>query len=176
MTNTMVSERLNAQYEALRKQGERQLKWDQRFLTLAEMISTWSKDPSTQCGGVIVRPDKSIVSVGFNGFPRQIADLPELLNTREEKYKRVVHSEMNAILNAQGPVKGFTLYNWPGQSCSRCAVHVIQAGIERVVTPELDSNSPFVKRWIEDMKLSEQLFAEAGVEVVYVLTVSHSTV
>ncbi len=168
MESTTLSERLNAENEALRKQGERQLKWDRRFLALAEMVAGWSKDPSTQCGGAIIRPDKSIVSVGFNGFPRQIEDLPELLNTREEKYKRVIHSEMNAILNAQGSVAGFTLYNWPGQSCSRCAVHVIQAGIVRVVTPELDGDSPFVKRWLEDMKLSEQLFAEAGVEVVYV--------
>ncbi len=145
-----------------------QEKWDKRFLELAEMVAGWSKDPSTQCGNAIVRPDKSIVSVGFNGFPRAIEDTDELLNDRPEKYKRMVHSEMNAILNAQGPVAGFTLYNWPGQCCSRCAVHVIQAGIIRVVSLEIDWDDPFVKRWEEDMKLSEQLFFEAGVEYVYV--------
>lgn len=154
--------------DVLREQGERQLKWDRRFLALAEMVAGWSKDPSTQCGGVIVKPDKSIVSVGFNGFPRRIADTDELLNDRPEKYKRVVHSEMNAILSANGVPEGCTLYNWPGQSCSRCAVHVIQVGIVRVVAPKLDPESTFVQRWGDDMRLSEQLFAEAGLEVVYV--------
>lgn len=149
-------------------QADRKLKWDRRFLALAEMVAGWSKDPSTQCGGVIVRMDRTVVSLGFNGFPRQIEDTDELLNDRPEKYKRMVHSEMNAILNAHGPVAGYTLYNWPGQSCSRCAVHVIQSGISRVVSSETDPDSPFAQRWAEDQKLSEQLFKEAGVAVVYV--------
>lgn len=34
-------------------------KWDQRFLELAKVVSTWSKDPSTKTGAVIVRPDKT---------------------------------------------------------------------------------------------------------------------
>ena len=134
---------------------------------MAELVSTWSIDPSTQTGGVITRPDRTIVSVGFNGFPRSIKDDPELLNNREEKYKRVVHSEMNAILNAQGPVAGFTLYNWPGQSCARCAVHVIQAGIDRVVS-QYRPDSEFAQRWAEDMKLAEELYTEADVDLVYI--------
>ena len=142
-------------------------KWDDRFLHLAQHISLWSKDPSTQTGGVIVRPDHSIASVGFNGFPRQIEDKPELLENREEKYKRVVHSEMNAILNAWAPVSGYTLYNWPGQSCSRCAVHVIQAGIIRVVSPSTMTNKSFSDRWADERKLAEELYYEAGVEVIY---------
>ena len=46
-------------------------KWKLRFLGLSEYIAQWSKDPSTKVGAVIVRPDKSIVSMGFNGFPLQ---------------------------------------------------------------------------------------------------------
>ncbi|MEC8672013.1 MAG: CMP deaminase, partial [Candidatus Thermoplasmatota archaeon] len=45
-------------------------KWDQRFLELAKQISTWSKDPSTQVGCVVVGPDREIRSTGFNGLPR----------------------------------------------------------------------------------------------------------
>ncbi len=142
-------------------------KWDYRFLEMAKLVSTFSKDPSTQTGGVIVRPDKSLISVGFNGFPRKIADNPELLNNREEKYKRVVHSEMNAILNAHGSVEGCTLYNWPGQSCARCAVHVIQAGIIRVVSPN-SSHTDFGIRWKAETELADSLFKEAGVEVIYI--------
>ncbi|KKN29496.1 hypothetical protein LCGC14_0843630 [marine sediment metagenome] len=158
-------------------------KWDIRFLELASLVSSWSKDPSTQTGAVIVRSDKTVASMGFNGFPRQIEDTPELLNNREEKYKRVIHCELNAIINAREQLNGYTLYNWPGQSCSRCAVHVIQAGIIRVVS-YWDKDSSFIQRWFEDMKLAEFLYVEAGVKVIYFtpedislgLTESHSFV
>ena len=158
-------------------------KWDIRFLELASLVSSWSKDPSTQTGAVIVRSDKTVASMGFNGFPRQIEDTPELLNNREEKYKRVIHCELNAIINAREQLNGYTLYNWPGQSCSRCAVHVIQAGIIRVVS-YWDKDSSFIQRWFEDMKLAEFLYIEAGVKVIYFtpedislgLTESHSFV
>lgn len=143
-------------------------KWHTRFMEMAKLVSLWSKDPSTKTGGVIVRPDRTIASVGFNGFPRKIADALEFLNDREEKYKRVIHSEMNAILNARERLDGYTLYNWPGQSCSRCAVHVIQAGISIVVSPELDPNDSFMRRWMDDMILAESLYREAGVTLIHV--------
>ena len=141
------------------------IKWNLRFLEVAKLISTFSKDPSTCTGGVIVRPDKTVASVGFNGFPRKIADKLELLLNREEKYKRIIHAEMNAILNAYGPVKGYTLYNWPGQSCARCAVHIIQAGIIRVVYPE-NSHTDFGIRWREETEMANSLFKEAEIEVL----------
>ena len=139
--------------------------WDEWFLGMAAYVATASKDPSTHVGCVLARPNKSIASVGFNGFPKGVEDRPEWLNNREEKLKRMVHGELNAILNAHEPVDGYTLYNWPGRSCSRCAVHVIQAGIVRVVSA-YDANSPFEQRWKEDMDLGESLFGEAGIEVV----------
>ena len=61
-------------------------KWDQRFLDIAKLVSTWSKDPSTQTGAVIVRPDRSVVSLGFNGFPKAMLDKDEWYNDRNEKY------------------------------------------------------------------------------------------
>src|SRR5262245_42608666 len=108
--------------------------WHARFLSLAAHIAQWSKDPSTKCGAVIVRPNRTIVSVGYNGFPRGVEDTPYLLNDREEKYKRVVHAEMNAILFA-GVVKGYTLYTWPFLPCCHCATCVIQTGITSVIAP-----------------------------------------
>jgi len=133
--------------------------WDHRFLDLAKLISSWSKDPSTKTGSVIVRPDKTVASMGFNGFPQSISDDPALQHNREEKYKRVIHCEMNAILFARERLNGYTLYNWPFCSCARCAVHVIQAGIVRVVYPA----GLCPDRWAEDIALAERLFAEAGV-------------
>lgn len=137
-----------------------------RFIHLAKHISEWSKDPSTKTGSVIVRPDMTVAAVGYNGFPKAIKDSVELLNNREEKYKRTIHCEMNAILSARERLDGYTLYNWPGQSCDRCAVHVIQSGITRVVSPKIENE--FTERWKAQIKLAEELFAEAGVEVVYI--------
>jgi len=137
-----------------------------RFMFLAEHVSNWSKDPSTKTGCVIVRPDSTVAAVGYNGFPRTIKDSEDLLNNREEKYKRTIHCEMNAILSARERLDGHTLYNWPGQSCERCAVHIIQSGIIKIVSPKIVSD--FTERWKEQARLAEELFAEAGLDVIYI--------
>lgn len=67
-----------------------QEKWDRRFLELAKQVSTWSKDPSTKVGAVLVNEDKHVVGMGFNGFPVGVADTEERLNNRELKYKMIV--------------------------------------------------------------------------------------
>lgn len=131
--------------------------WDQRFLALAEHIAGWSKDRSTKVGAVIVDPDRRVVSIGFNGFPRGIAD-DARLEHRETKYEMIVHAEVNALMFAGRPVRGCTLYTWPLPPCSRCAALLIQAGIGRVVSP------PAPERWAQSCGLASSLFCEADVE------------
>ncbi len=138
--------------------------WDMRFLGLAEHVAGWSKDPSTKTGAVIVRPDKTICSVGYNGFPRNMADFPDRYAHREEKYARILHCEMNAVFNAKEPVAGYTLYTWPFLSCQRCAVHVIQAGIVRTVAPCPTAEK--LERWAQALEQSRDYFIECGVVVV----------
>ena len=101
------------------------------------MVANWSKDPSTKCGAVITHPDHRVVSVGFNGFPKGTSDDIELYNNRDEKYRRVVHSEKNAILFAKGiDLNDCIMYIVPMPPCSQCAGMIIQSGIKRVVTIE----------------------------------------
>jgi dCMP deaminase len=135
--------------------------WDFRFLELAKFISNWSKDPSTKVGAVIVDKNNHIVSVGYNGFPRNIKDDDRLQN-RETKYQIIVHGEINAILSANKSVEGCTLYTVPFEPCPRCAGLIIQSGIIRIVAPQ-NTNS----RWEEDFIVSRQLFKEADIEVQY---------
>lgn len=134
-------------------------KWDYRFLDLAELVGSWSKDPSSKIGAVIVDQDRRIVSTGYNGFPKGISDNEERLTDRETKYKLVVHGEMNALLFAERSVKGCTLYTTPFLPCSSCASMFIQAGIKRVVSRFTDN-----PRWLESIELAKALFSEAGVE------------
>ena len=76
------------------------IKWIQRYFKIAEQVSSWSKDPSSKIGAIIVGDKGQIISQGYNGFPRGVIDSEDRYNQRETKYKLVVHAEMNAILNA----------------------------------------------------------------------------
>jgi len=136
-------------------------KWDYRFLETAQFISNWSKDPSTKTGAVIVRPRNRIVGWGYNGFAHNMKDDPELYANREIKYSRVIHCEINALLNAAQSVDGCTLYT-TGPCCDRCAVHMLHAGINRFVFFEPSPEQAV--RW--NVERTYSYFKEAGVEVV----------
>jgi len=138
-------------------------KWDLRFLELARLIASWSKDPSTQTGAVIVRPDRTIAAVGYNGFARKMKDDPTLYANREIKYERIIHCEMNAILTAREPLVGYTLYTTPFLSCPRCAVHVAQAGITECVAPICPEH--LRDRWLKDLQRARTYLEEAGITV-----------
>lgn len=148
-------------------------KWDRRFIELAKHISTWSKDPSTQVGAVLVGKNKEILSVGFNGFPRNIADTDERLNNRPVKYELIVHAEINAIMNAARNginTNGSTMYviatnlatgkSWGGAPCIRCSAELINAGIAKVVVPE-PLGMP--NSWKESCEKGKSLIQEAGI-------------
>lgn len=135
-------------------------KWDLRFIDLADYISTWSRDPSRKVGAVIVRPDKTVASLGFNGFPRGVEDTEDRYNDRDTKYKFVCHAEANAILTANERLHGYTLYVSPLYPCHECAKMIIQSGITRVVTRPIIPGS-----WSESNQFAEIMFNEAKVSV-----------
>jgi dCMP deaminase len=137
-------------------------KQDRYGMEEAEVSARQSKDPSTNVGACILRPDGTVASKGWNGFPRKIEDKPELLADREAKNRRTIHAEMNAILTAREPLHGYTLY-CTHISCERCAVHIIQAGIERVVFKK--PSEEFMERWGASIDLAVELYREAGVSV-----------
>ena len=140
--------------------------WDNKYIELAEHISGWSKDPSRKIGSVAVGSKGQILSQGYNGFPRGIKDSIERLSTREEKYKYVVHAEMNVIYNATYSgvsLDGSTLYVYGLPICSECAKGIIQTGIKRVVMKSDDTPN----RWNESFELTKQIFDEAGIEWTY---------
>lgn len=130
-------------------------KWDYRFLELADHIATWSKDPSTQVGAVIVNHNRRVVSLGYNGFPNRVEDLYCRLHT-VKKYLYVSHAERNALDSANASVEGCTLYTTL-KPCNECAKSIIQTGIARVVYWETDREDRF--NW----NITETMFSESGV-------------
>ena len=133
---------------------------------MAKLVSTKSKDPSTQTGAVIVRPDKTMSSIGYNGFPMRMPDQDALYQNREEKYSRIIHCEMNALLFSKESVKGYTLYTYPFVSCDRCFVHMVQAGITRFVAPICPEEQ--ATRWKPVFDKTHQYAKEMGIEIIEV--------
>ena len=119
---------------------EKQRKWDEYFLKIAETVALKSKDPSSKMGCVIVDKNKRVVSVGFNGLVRGADESKMTLSERPMKYRFVIHSEMNAIIYARQNLDGCTVYNRVA-TCDNCLKHCLQAGIKRFVYRELRVHS-----------------------------------
>jgi dCMP deaminase len=134
--------------------------WHNRFLDLADHIGQWSKDPSTKVGAVIVRPDRTIISVGYNGFPRNVGDDLHRYEKKEIKYQMVVHAEINAILTAGQSLQHCTLYVSPLHPCPQCAAAIIQSGIWRVVSRQSNRED-----WKERFEVTCQMFNEARIKL-----------
>ena len=127
-----------------------------------------------RCYGAIIVHNDEIVSTGYNGAPRGRKNCADLgYCTREamkipsgERYElcRSVHAEANAIISAsRREVLGATLYMVckdpktgeliPGStSCSMCRRLIINAGIDRVVirNTETEYAVVHVEDWIRE--------------------------
>lgn len=144
------------------------LKWHKRFFTLAATVAQWSKDPNTKVGAVLVRPDKSIASVGFNGFPPGVRDSEDRLNTRSTKNRIVRHAEENCINFCRDEdMSGHTLYLWPPNlvPCTRCSGLVIMKGIKNIAIAVVKEDESFNEEWREDNVLAAEMLGEAGVRI-----------
>lgn len=139
------------------------LSWDEYFMGLAHLSALRSKDPNTQVGACIVSPDKKVVGIGYNGFPRGCSD-DEFPWEREggvldSKYAFVVHAELNAILNSNQDLRGCTVYVslFP---CNECAKAIIQSGISKIVY-ESDKYAH-----TDGTIASKKMLTAAGIELV----------
>lgn len=150
------------------------MKWHKRFIEVAELISTWSKDPSTKVGCIIIQPHtRAIVSTGYNGFPRKIEDA-ESRWERPIKYGYVEHAERNAVYNAtrlgHSTQDCWVYLNWnPDSICVDCARALIQSGIVHVIGTK-EKSIPVKPKggWHEHRHLALAMLSEAEVEITYV--------
>ena len=136
------------------------VKWDTRFLGLAAHISSWSKDPSSQVGAVITDGNR-IISLGYNGFASGVHDTTERLEDRACKLNLTIHAEENAMIFAKRDLTGCTVYV-THPPCPRCASKLVQEEVGRIVF--IEPSEDFLSRWADDLKLSYQMYDEAGIE------------
>mgnify|MGYP002550639303 CR=1 FL=1 len=154
------------------------------YLNIADAVLERSTCLRRHYGAIIVRNDE-IVSTGYNGAPRgrkNCIDLGycarEAMNIPSgQRYElcRSVHAEMNAIISAaRRDTLGSTLYLagreaktgellHDATSCSMCRRLIINAGIERVVirNTETEYSVVHVEDWVrEDDSLPQPLAAD----------------
>jgi dCMP deaminase len=135
-------------------------KWPARFLQLAQLVASWSKDPSTQVGAVATNSTNHILETGYNGPPRGVEDL-EARFQRPAKYLWTTHAEANLVAAAAASrLQGSTVYV-THLCCAQCAALLINSKVTKVVCgPGLTSMAP------EQFDVALRMFEEAGVELV----------
>ncbi len=144
-------------------------KWNQRFMELALLVASWSKDPSTKTGAIVVGPDREIRATGYNGLVRGVDDNKAERLERPTKYDFFEHAERNAIYNAcltGTSLKGCTMYA-THPPCTDCARAIIQSGIKTVITRELETRKDISgQTWRDKLDYSRQMFEESGVAYI----------
>jgi dCMP deaminase len=141
-------------------------RWHQRAMDIARTVAMWSKDPSTQCGAVIMDDHHRILGTGYNGFARGVADLADRYADREVKSEMIVHAEVNAIVGALAPVRDANLIVTT-VPCPRCMGVIIQAGIKTVVCPAYAQEERMQREpWKSGAALTEAMCREARVTLV----------
>lgn len=142
--------------------------WIKYFMDIATVVASKSKD-RTKVGCVLVSPtNKQILSTGFNGFCRDVADTPERYADREVKMDYVVHAEANAIcfaaysgMRTDGCYAFITL-----PPCHSCAKLLKQAGVTNIFYMEDLSAAPTQEikdDWRKKQQLSLDILREANV-------------
>ena len=137
--------------------------WHNRFMDIAKQVATWSKDPSTKVGAIIVDDKNRIVSTGYNGALPYIDD-EFALESKENKYLFTVHAEQNAVMSA---IKGkLDLSNCriyvTNSCCKECAKMIAHSGIISTVITLKDEDGTFRERWNSGQ--ADELFKQCDIK------------
>lgn len=139
---------------------------DEKYMGLAFFHASFSKDPSTQVGAVIVNSDNEITGTGYNGPPKKIND--SLIDwSRPNKYSYIKHAEANAIDHSLISTKNCTLYV-TGIPCQKCMLEIVDAEISKVVYFDMrnlvDSKSMLSNNL--EMQITQKIASLSDVELV----------
>ena len=147
--------------------------WDQYFMDITNVVASRATCLRRQVGALLVK-DNHILASGYNGAPSGLKhcleigclrDAQNIPSGQRHELCRGLHAEQNALIQAAVhgvAIKGSTIYT-THQPCVLCAKMIINAGITRVV---------FAGSYPDKMSL--QMFAEAGVELVRFADNRHS--
>lgn len=127
------------------------ISWEEYALLLAKSAALRSEDPWKTTGCCILREDKSVAALGYNGAPKGI----EIdWSNRDERRKRVIHAEINALAWLK-PREGWLLA-CNLLPCRNCLQAIAANGIKRVIFEEIYDKDDFAL----------QLAREYGIELI----------
>lgn len=116
------------------------MSWDEYGIALAAAASTRSEDPYLKVGACVLRKDRSIISVGYNGTAPGV-HIP--WDDRDARRGFVIHAEVNALRYCTpDQTMGGTLYV-THHPCSECIKVIASYGITSVVYKYLLDNDVY---------------------------------
>jgi len=139
--------------------------WPEYFMAITKLVAKRSTCLRRSVGAILVK-EKRILATGYNGAPAGVRHCEEVGCVRENssipsgtrhELCRGIHAEQNVIIQAAYhgiSIRDATLY-CTNKPCVICSKMIINAGIKKIYYEEG-----------YDDALSEQLFGEAGVELV----------
>lgn len=123
---------------------------DHRIIGIARMVATWSESPDRKTGVVVTTKDYQILAIGYEGLPMTPRHMFE-----EAQNIKLLHSELNALLQIRCAENGMRFFMWGGHPCSACASAICQKSFQYVTCWAIDENSGNCK---DEMLAREILF------------------
>lgn len=124
------------------------LSWEEYALSLANTASLRSEDPYVKVGACVLREDWSVAGVGYNGAP---ADVEIDWSNRDERRKRVIHAELNALRYVK-PKEGFVMA-CTLLPCRYCVQTCASYGIKHIIYDKVYKVDDFALTLCEEFKI-----------------------
>lgn len=133
-------------------------------MVMACNLATYSRDPSSQTGAVIVSLAGEVIGTGYNDLSTGIDDIPENWQ-RPRKYKLVEHAERSALYQAarlgKQTLGAVMVSPWIG--CTDCDRGIVAAGVQEIVRIPINFGTD---HWSEDIALGDDIMRAAGVKII----------
>lgn len=116
------------------------LSWDNYGLEIAKTASLRSEDPYLKVGAAVFRPDRSILSIGYNGAAPGV-DIS--WDDRDARRSSVIHAEINALryCTPQETQNGFMYVTH--HPCLECVKVIASYKIYNVIYKDLIDSSVY---------------------------------
>jgi dCMP deaminase len=130
-------------------------KWDYRWMEMAKLVATFSKNKGTKVGAIIVGPSKKeLISFGYNGAPPGFDD--DFITTlpKEKRLKFMVHAEANAIRKTNRDLTGCLIYS-THYPCLECSKEILSNNFSTIVYAEDKwcNEGKEILKWAENLKV-----------------------
>ena len=120
------------------------------YMNIAKAVAELSKD-TTKIGAVAIDFKNRIIGCGVNGYPSGYDD-----KDFSNKYSKVIHAEMNCIINStatRGGVKAIFIYGLP--PCCNCLKYLAAYEVETIFY-KVNRDIASVNSWVADYHENRQ--------------------